>query len=515
MKKYTLILLTISLFCLSYRSVAQNCNYCSPSYPLNSGLLACYPFSGSISDFSGNNLNGSSSSSLFTTDRFGIANRALLINDSTNYVNITYNSLKVNQFTYSVWVNVQNLPSATISIISLGNNIMDQAILLGPGIGFGLASYNSDGTYSSSVTSGSSPTVNTWYHVVMVRNTTTVSLYVNGNFTASTSIAGKIPGYGSSNYAAYIGRRTGSVPQYFKGKIDDVRMFNRALTQSEITQLYGLSSDTIISNTTRGIAVCGGGDSIQLNTSGGTSYLWTPSTGLSNPAIANPRVKTTSTTQYLVAINNGSCIVTDTVSIRVDTPITVNAGLDNSLCLGDSVRLLATGAKAYEWIPAIGLNNPFIANPTASPFKTTDYIVKGQSGECKSQDTIRVSVCVCSLTTVYDTVTVYDTIRVAVTDTLIIDIAVGLNPGQSPVNTIKIYPNPAHDLILIDNGNYASISGYSLNILNTLGQSVYSSVINQQQLSVSTQSLGGPGTYFIQILDSTNHMIESKKLIIR
>jgi hypothetical protein len=197
-------------------------------------------------------------------------------------------------------------------------------------------------------------------------------------------------------------------------------------------------------------------------------------------------------------------------------PITVNTGVDNSICLGDSIPLFATGAQFYEWIPSIGLSNPLVANPKASPQKTTDYIVKGRTGGCRTQDTIRISVCVCT-TKIYDTITVYtyDTIRIAVTDTLIIDIVSGISPTSGILNTIRIYPNPAHDIVVIDNGNYSSISGYSLKIVNTLGQAVFNSLMNQQNLTVTKTSLGGVGTYFIQVWDTTDHLVETRKLIIR
>jgi hypothetical protein len=349
----------------------------------------------------------------------------------------------------------------------------------------------------------------------MVRSANTVSLYVNGTFINSASVSGKIAGYGTSNVTAFIGRRSGNIPQYFKGKIDDVRIYNRALSQNEIAQLYGLPNDSLTITVSSNKQICLG-DSVQLNATGGTTYIWIPSTGLTSSTIANPKANPLTTTKYSVTISNGICYKTDSVTVTIDVPITVNAGVDNSLCLGDSIPLLATGAKLFEWIPSTGLSNAFVSNPKASPVKTTDYIVKGISGACRAQDTVRISVCVC-VTNVYDTVTIYryDTIRVAVTDTLIIDITSGLNPTGGILNTIKVFPNPAHDFVIIDNGNYSSISGYSIKIVNTSGQSVYNSIINQQQYSVSTVSLGGAGTYFIQILDATNHLVETRKLIIR
>ena len=77
--------------------------------------------------------------------------------------------------------------------------------------------------------------------------------------------------------------------------------------------------------------------------------------------------------------------------------------------------------------------------------------------------------------TIYDTVTHYDSLFVSVTDTLIIN--VNLSDFNTPniSNTLRIYPNPAIDVVLIDNGNFNSMSDYRLKILNSLGQEVFNS----------------------------------------
>jgi len=66
---------------------------------------------------------------------------------------------------------------------------------------------------------------------------------------------------------------------------------------------------------------------------------------------------------------------------------------------------------------------------------------------------------------------------ISVTDTLIINTTLGLNQNQS--NTIKIYPNPAKDQLIIDNGNYGSMAGYTLTIKTSGGQQVFSSALTQ------------------------------------
>lgn len=121
--------------------------------------------------------------------------------------------------------------------------------------------------------------------------------------------------------------------------------------------------------------------------------------------------------------------------------------------------------------------------------------------------------------TVYDTVTinVYDTITtfIAVTDTLIIDAQLTGIPTPNNINTLKIYPNPASTHIYIDNGNFASMNGYSIEIRNSLGALVYGSLINQQQFYIDLSSWSGNGTYFVRIIDPSNNVISLKKLIVQ
>ncbi|MGB3947487.1 MAG: T9SS type A sorting domain-containing protein [Bacteroidia bacterium] len=123
------------------------------------------------------------------------------------------------------------------------------------------------------------------------------------------------------------------------------------------------------------------------------------------------------------------------------------------------------------------------------------------------------------LCTVYDTVhiTVYDTIinYVAVTDTLIINFSLtGLNPPND-YNVIKIFPNPTSDHITIDYGTFSLMSGYSVEVKNTMGQTVFAALVNQQQSYIDISNWGGDGVYFVHILDSQNTILEIKKIILQ
>ncbi|HET6243901.1 MAG: LamG domain-containing protein [Bacteroidetes bacterium] len=138
-------------------------------------------------------------------------------------------------------------------------------------------------------------------------------------------------------------------------------------------------------------AICEG-DSVLLEASGATTYLWSPTTGLSNPNISNPIASPTSTTTYIVTGITNGCQRNDTVHVTVIPLPTTNAGSDQSMCAGSNVQLAATGATTYSWAPTTGLSNPNISNPVASPTSTTNYIVTGITNGCQKIDTVVVTV---------------------------------------------------------------------------------------------------------------------------
>ena len=115
-----------------------------------------------------------------------------------------------------------------------------------------------------------------------------------------------------------------------------------------------------------------------LNGSGGVTYSWTPSTGLSSTTVANPTASPTSTTTYIMtAIGANGCTNTDTVIVNVDIDLpTVSTGPDiTTSCSVPDAQLQASGGASYSWGPDFALSNANIANPTARPPYTTTYTV--------------------------------------------------------------------------------------------------------------------------------------------
>ncbi|MDQ3071845.1 MAG: gliding motility-associated C-terminal domain-containing protein [Bacteroidota bacterium] len=149
-------------------------------------------------------------------------------------------------------------------------------------------------------------------------------------------------------------------------------------------------------------------DSIQLGgypaasiTSGPFQYKWTPTTGLSNAGIANPKAAPSFTTTYILEVKDGKgCIHYDTVKVTVNQLPLTAAGQARTICLGDSAQLGGnpTGSGTttnyfYTWNPSAGLSNSAVANPYAKPAQTTVYSIKvTDENGCSTTDSVKVTV---------------------------------------------------------------------------------------------------------------------------
>lgn len=102
----------------------------------------------------------------------------------------------------------------------------------------------------------------------------------------------------------------------------------------------------------------------------------------------------------------------------------------------------------------------------------------------------------------------------SVSDTLIINTKLSGISVPNNINMFKVYPNPTNDHIVIDNGNYLALNGYSIKITNNIGQEVFQSTINQQQFDINLSSWNR-GIYFLHIIDSNSNILEIKKIVLK
>ena len=134
------------------------------------------------------------------------------------------------------------------------------------------------------------------------------------------------------------------------------------------------------------------GDTIQLNASGGATYAWSPSYGLSNPNIANPLAFPDSNITYQVVATD-SCGA-DTALITLVYAIEPTSIMNDTLiCLGDIVTLNAYGGINYNWYPTTGMINPADQSPNAIPTDTTLYFVDITTANgCLITDSVQINV---------------------------------------------------------------------------------------------------------------------------
>ncbi len=216
-----------------------------PSYVPASGLVAWYPLNNSAVDVGPNGLNGTSSGTLSAVDRNGVAGGA-----SEFYY--AYDMVPTNPLfntgaglTVTAWVQLSDA-SANQKIIGRTNGSFNSGFILGVENGqLHPEVWNSAGV-AYAFSAGNIPS-NTWTHVAITWATNgNLIAYVNGVSTVSTT-AGALP-IGTNSEPLVIGGSPWSTsPLYFPvgGSIDDIGIWNRALTPAEMLDVYNSVSTGI------------------------------------------------------------------------------------------------------------------------------------------------------------------------------------------------------------------------------------------------------------------------------
>ena len=237
-------LLIATLFIGMTTLYAQNI----PSYVPKNGLVGYWPFDGNANDESGNGNNGTVNGATLTSDRNNDINSAYQLNGKTDNILINNNFFDNGSTNWSIssWHKLDELSNP--------NNGNSSHILFNssPHNGLGLAmNWGSSSKYSMSIGNGNPSTswnvifnaqsnqnveLNSWNHVVLVKTNKIYSLYIDGTLDIQWTANNSITSY---FYKMYFGACDPiNSNEVLKGIIDDIAIYNRALSQQEITDLY-------------------------------------------------------------------------------------------------------------------------------------------------------------------------------------------------------------------------------------------------------------------------------------
>ena len=354
---------------------------CDLPASLQTDLVGYWPFCGDANDVSGNGNNGTVNGATLTTDRFGNTDNAYLFDGSTSIINLPEISTDIGTpgtiTTYSMWFKgnapIQGGGSNGIILSAKSPTTNDFYIrfeVTYVGDHF-LKVYYKMPTESNepfSLFENSSPT---WHNIIVEINGVTgdYSYYFDGvnipemnfNFNPNNN-------YFTPSRNWQIGRMdpppNGFQPHTFQGSIDDIAVWNRALTPTEISSIYN---------------------------SNFTTYLWSTSDNTETISV-NP----TETTEYWVDVTTNGVTCREYVTINVTAPVAPTGDAEQTFCSGATVADLVATGTAVQWYDAATGGN--LLDPTTTLTNGQIVYATQTVDGCESDDRLVVTALIQELT---------------------------------------------------------------------------------------------------------------------
>jgi hypothetical protein len=347
---------------------------------LRNGLVGYWPFNGNANDESGNGNNGTVNGATLTSDRFGNVGKAYGFNGVNNYITTSLNSLSNSYYTISCWFSTNVIQNDEIGLVisRAGFNNVTGFSYLGATYLANFISYcsnsNNYGHTTGALNDGK------WHNFTSTYNLGVVKLYFDGLLVYTGGSAQTI--CVTSNFK--FGNDDIVPGRFFNGKLDDIAIYNRALNESEVQQLYS-----------------------------GASYLW--STTATTPSIT---VTPTATTSYIATVSNGINTCKDTVKITVSnitslSPANIFGAVDVCAAIGADTASTpvnykinkVANAASYVWTVPTGAT-------LLSGQGDTSIMVRFRSSFVSGAITVK-SVSKCNISSAVKSVTVYKRVAAA------------------------------------------------------------------------------------------------------
>ena len=318
------------------------------SFSIETGLIAYWPLDGNTNDVSGNGHNGTGYNLTATTDRFGNPNSAYHFDGSTSYISVPdATDLRLNgtDFTMNAWVNLDSGIGNVLTKRLAGTADAGWAWSFHSGAsGTGLIFFGPGG---GSTNAAGYQTINTgqWYMMTSVYTASAgqLDIYLNGVYINSTT--GILSPNAAISEALYIGRddiNPSSPGYFFQGSIDEIKIFNSALSASTIQQLYNATSNGVQTGLIAYWPLNNNTNDLSGNSHNGTGYNLTATTDrFGNP---NSAYHFDGSTSYIS--------VPDATDLRLNsTDFTVNAWVNLDTGSGNVLtkRLAGTADAGWAW----------------------------------------------------------------------------------------------------------------------------------------------------------------------
>ena len=241
-----LVLLSFIIFSFSLckKDSATPCEFVD----IRDGLVAYYPFNGNTNDESGNNNNANAKGGIqLSTDRSGNSNKAYVFDGVDDYIDLAGNaSLNPGRLSILLWFNMDN--NGKMQLIGNNDNTDGYPGVYATSLNYfssgahiairkpGTCDVNTDAGYDPVVVANLTFTPGKWYCYAVTYDGLRVRIYVDGVIIKeqATTVASIAQCTGTT---FKIGRWWNNEPLYFKGKMDEIRIYNRGLSHDEVKLL--------------------------------------------------------------------------------------------------------------------------------------------------------------------------------------------------------------------------------------------------------------------------------------
>lgn len=363
------------------------CATASAQVNLSVGLIGHYPFDGNANDVSGNNIHGNANNVTLTTDRTGAPNSAYYFNGTSSYISLPFSSLynfaPTDSFSISVWILPdQGFTSWPVEALIVKSPFNSDVTLAQWNYGMYLVQYRAmSGYHINHIVNGTTLLVDNpcWYNLIVTYKNGMWKLYVNGVLESSDLSQTRFITQDVDTRISF-GKKGLANGDWYKGKMDEIRLYNRVLNQQEVSAIVGTcfvscpqkNDFSFERNSCDPYKV-----NFSTSASNFSSINWDFGDGNTDNAVTSTSHTYSASGNYLVTMitNYPTCAdtVKKTITVDIQNDNQLISTPDGIICKGSTKQLQSSAGLNYCWTPTTFLDNPTSQNPVSSATQNITY----------------------------------------------------------------------------------------------------------------------------------------------